>query len=248
MKRPAAAWPTVRPTSDEPVKEMAWTLGVLDDAGADLGAGSGDDVDHARRNSGIDQRLDQIEGGERGVHGGLDDAGVAADQRGQELPGGDGHGEVPGGDHAADADRQTDAHGEFVAQLGRSGDAEEAAAFAGHVEGSVDGFLDVAAGFGEHFAHLAGHVLGVLLLTLEEDLAGTVEDFGAFGGGSQPPGFEGLSGGGNGSVDVLGGGGLELANDVVVAGGVDIEEGFAGAGGDPLAADEVLVGFVRHAR
>ncbi len=248
MKRPAAAWPTVRPTSDEPVKEMAWTWGCSTMRVADVGAGSGDEVDDARRNAGIDKGLDEVQRGERGVVGGLDDAGIAANQRGQELPGGDGHGEVPGGDHAADADGQADGHGEFVAQLGGGGDAEEAAAFAGHVEGGVDGFLNVATGFGEHFAHLARHVPGVLLLAIDENLTGAVEDFGAFGGGSQPPGFEGLSGGGNGSVDVLGGGGLELANDVVVAGGIDIEEGFAGAGGDPLAADEVLVGFVRHAR
>ena len=87
-----------------------------------------------------------------------------------------------------------------------------------------------------------------MLLAVEKDLAGAVEDFGAFGSGGEPPGLEGFGGGGNGSVDVLGGGGLELANDVVVAGGIDVEEGFAGAGGDPLAADEVLVSFVRHAR
>ena len=86
-----------------------------------------------------------------------------------------------------------------------------------------------------------------MLLAVEEDLAGAVEDFGAFGGGGQAPGLEGFGCGGNGSVDVLGGGGLELADDVVGTSGIEVEEGLAGAGGDPLAADEVLVGFVRHA-
>jgi len=104
-----------------------------------------------------------------------------------------------------------------------------------------DGFLDVAAGLGHDFSHLAGHVLGVLLLAVEEDLAGAVEDFGAFGAGVSRQVLKASVAAGNGQVDVLGGGGLELANDVVVAGGIDVEEGFAGAGGDPLAADEVLI-------
>ena len=55
--------------------------------------------------------------------------------------------------------------------------AEEAAAFAGHVVGGVDGLLHVATGFGEDFAHLAGHVAGVLLLALGEDLAGLCRGF-----------------------------------------------------------------------
>ena len=63
-------------------------------------------------------------------------------------------------------------HGELAAQLGGSGLAEEAAAFAGHVVGGVDGLLHVAAGFGEDLAHLAGHLAGVLLFALGQELAG----------------------------------------------------------------------------
>ena len=122
--------------------------GMSDERGAGFGAESGDDVDDSGRQAGVDQRLDEVVGGERGVFGGLDDAGVAADERGEELPRGDGHGEVPRRDHAADADRHAQRHGEFVGQLRGGGLAEEAAAFAGHVKGSVDGFLHVAAGFG----------------------------------------------------------------------------------------------------
>ena len=68
-------------------------------------------------------------------------------------------------------------HGELVLQLRGRGLAEEAAAFAGHVVGGVDGFLHVAAGFGEDLAHLAGHVAGVLLFALCEELAGLDRGF-----------------------------------------------------------------------
>ena len=50
---------------------------------------------------------------------GLKHDGVAADQRRQDLPGGHRDREVPGGDHAADADRLAHRHRELVAQLRR---------------------------------------------------------------------------------------------------------------------------------
>ena len=220
--------------------------GMGDDGRAGVGSEAGDDVDDSGGQAGVDEALDEVVGGERSVFGGLDDAGVAADECGEELPRGDGHGEVPGGDHAADADRHADGHGELGFQFRWGGLAEEAAAFAGHVVGGVDGLLHVATGFGEDLAHLAGHVAGVLLLTLGEEFSGLVEDFGALGRGRETPALPGLGGGGDGVVDVGGGGGLEFADDVVGVGGIDVEEGLAGAGGNPLTADEVFVELVGH--
>ena len=158
-------------------------------------------------------------GGERRVFAGLMTQVLPQTSAGKSFQRGDGHGEVPGRDHAADADRHADGHGEFVLQLGGGGLAEETAALAGHVEGGVDGFLHVAAGLGQDLAHFAGHVAGVLFLALEEELAGAVEDLGALGRGNEPPGGEGFRGGGDGvrrrlrrAED------WKLADDVVVVG------------------------------
>ena len=137
---------------------------MLDQRRARGGAGAADDIDHARRKAGIDQRLHEVVGGERRVGGRLDDAGVAGDEGGKELPAGDGHGEVPRRDEADDADGHAHAHGEFVRQLAGGGDAEEPPALARHIKGFVDGLLHVAARLGQHLAHFAGHVAGVFFL------------------------------------------------------------------------------------
>lgn len=118
---------------------------------------------------------------------------------------------------------------------------EESAAFAGHVEGAVDGFLYVAASFAEDLAHFAGHVASEFFFAAEEDFSGAVEDFGAFWRGCEAPCGVGNFGGADGGVDVFGVGEGEFADEVVMVGGIDVLKGFASAGRDPLAGDEVLV-------
>jgi len=59
----------------------------------------------------------------------------------------------------------------FVAQLRRDGLAEQPAPFAGHVEGHVDRFLDVAARLVQDLAHLAGHVARELFLARGDESA-----------------------------------------------------------------------------
>ena len=71
----------------------------------------------------------------------------------------------------ADAERLADRHRELVAQLRRHGLAVLAAPFAGHEEGHVDRFLDVAARFVEDLPHLARHVAGERLLALGDAAA-----------------------------------------------------------------------------
>ncbi len=178
--------------------------------------------------------------------GRLDDAGVAGDERGKELPAGDGHGEVPRRDEADDAYGHADAHGELVLQLGRRGLAEETAAFAGDVKRFVDGFLHVAAGFGQHLAHFAGHVAGVLLFALLQQDAGAEQDFGALGCGNEAPGGKGFLCSGHGAVHIFSVGGREGADDVGVVGGVQVEDCFAARGRHPFAADQIVVCGVGH--
>ena len=123
-------------------------VGMLGDRRSDFRAESGHDVDDALRQARVGEGANQIESGERSVLRGLDHAGVAADDCWQQLPRRDRHREIPRRDHAADADRLADGHGELVRHLRGHGGPEQPASFAGVVVGGVDGFLHVAAGFG----------------------------------------------------------------------------------------------------
>ena len=186
------------------------------------------------------QRLDEIQGRERRVLRGLDYRGVAGDQRGEELPRRDRHGEVPGRDHGADAQRLADGHGELVGQLRGDGRPEQAAAFAGSVVAAVDGFLHVAAGLLDDLAHLAGHVAGVFFLARDQELRSLVQHLGAARRRHQTPLLERLLGGLDGVVHVFLAGFLEDADHFARVGGIEVFKGSTGAARDPLAADKVL--------
>ncbi len=125
--------------------------------GPDVGP-AGDQVDDAWRHARFGERLDEMNRRERRQRGGLQHRGVAAHERGNHLPRRDGHREVPGRDHRADAERLAHRHGELVAQLGRDRLAVLPPAFARHEVRHVDRFLDVAARLLQHLAHLARHV------------------------------------------------------------------------------------------
>ena len=77
-------------------------------------------------------------------------------------------------------------------------------------------------------------------------VAGADKDLGSLGSGNEPPGGEGFLCGGHGQGHVLGVGGGERADDVGVVGGVEVEDGFAARGREPLAANQVLVGGIGH--
>ena len=159
--------------------------------------------------AGVDERLHQVVDGERRVGGRLDDAGVAADQRRKELPLGMAMGKFHGVIRPTTPTGMRMLMANLFCSSTGGGLAEEAAAFAGDVKGLVDGFLHVAAGFGEHLAHFAGHVAGELLLALLQQDAGADEDLGALGRGNQAPGGEGLLRGGDGFGHVFRAGGRE---------------------------------------
>ena len=206
------------------------------------------DVDDPGGQSCFHERFDQVVDRERRIGGRLDDAGIAAYQRRKQLPRRNGHGKIPRGDHAHHAYRHADAHGELVLQLAGRGFAEQAAAFAGDVEGLIDGLLHIAAGLGQHFAHLPGHVARVFFLFLEQDVARAKQDFGTLGSRNQPPGSKCFFGGGYGQGHVFCVRRGELADDVGVVGRVHVGESLAAAGREPFAADQIAVFVVGHKR
>jgi hypothetical protein len=73
--------PIWEPTSVEPVNEMTGSR-VLDHGVADLRAEAVHELDHVRRQAGLEQHLDEERDGVRHVLGRLEDDAVAADERG----------------------------------------------------------------------------------------------------------------------------------------------------------------------
>src|SRR5712691_6753709 len=133
---------TVRPTSVEPV----------------------DEVQHPARKPRLGEDLDEERGEERRVLRRLEDHGVAADERREDLPGRDRQREIPRRDRGHHADRHADRDAELLRQLAGRLDAEEPAAFAEHVLGGVDSLLHVAERLRQHLAHLARHEPAELVL------------------------------------------------------------------------------------
>ena len=195
------------------------------------------EVDDAVGHAGLDEQLDEALREHRRVVRGLEDDGVPAHERRDDLPRGNGDREVPRRDHADHADRLPDAHLELVGQLRRRRVAEEAPALAGHVVAHVDRFLDVAARLREHLPHLARHELRELVLVLGDERAETEEDLAALRRGHEPPARVGLLRGLHGAIDVLRRRPRERPDQVAVGGAPALER--LARGVDPLAADEI---------
>ena len=83
---------------------------MLDEPLADDGALADEDVEDAFGDAGLERELGEPERGERRQLGGLEHDGVAARERGAELPGGDVEREVPGDDQPDDAERLAEGH------------------------------------------------------------------------------------------------------------------------------------------
>src|SRR5690606_7591784 len=159
---------------------------------ARLLAGAQTHVDDARRQARFLHELDQLQGNEGRILRGFPDYSVARDEGRRQLPRRHRNGEVPRRDEANDADGIPHRVRELVRHLRRRGEAEQAAAFAGHVVKLVDGFLHVAPGFKQHLAHFPGHEPRQLFLALLDELGDAVEDFSAPGRRGQPPLLEGF--------------------------------------------------------
>ena len=145
--------------------------------GAHFLAASMNQIDDPRRHAGLVEDLDESCRGMRRIFRRLEDHGVAADQRGKQLPGRDRQRKIPRRDQRAHADRRAHGHGELIGQFRRRGFTEQAPAFAGHIESAVDPFLHVAAGFFEHLAHFAGLDARELFFIFAQKLADTIEQF-----------------------------------------------------------------------
>ncbi len=193
---------------------------------AERTAGTEDEVEHALRQSGLDQDLDQADREHRRVGRGLEHDRVAEHERRHDLPRRDCEREVPGRDRGHDTERCAHRHRPLVRELGRHDVTELPAALAGGVVGHVDALLDVAAGLGEDLAHLGRHRAGEVVLALEHDLAGAIEDLASLGRGDETPRLERPPCGVDRAVD-LGLRRLRRGRDDLARRGVEPLEGLA---------------------
>ena len=221
---------------------------MIGDCRASIFAITSDQVHHSGRNAGFFTSVYQVVSRQRRIFGGLDDDGVAANERGDQFPRRYRHGKVPRRDQSAEANGLAHAHRKLVRHLGRSGKAMQTSTFAGGVIGAVDRFLHVAARFFEHLAHLAGHVRGEALLVADENLAEAEENLRPPRRRCIAPTVEGRLRRVHGRVHIIAGGKRETSNDVLSVRRVGVFKHLAGFTRNPLATDVVAVGFYLGAR
>ena len=112
----------------------------------------------------------------------------------------------------------------------------------------VDALLDVGPGLAERLAHLPGHQPGQLLLALLEDQTDPEHVVGPLRDGGAAPAGKGAPGRLDRAGHVLGTGGGEGAENIVVVGGVQAGERPAAGSRDPPPADVVAMLAVFHGR
>ena len=129
-------------------------LGMLDQGVAEAAAAAGDEVDHAIGRAAGFQGLEELRRDGHGVAAGLEDDGVAADDRGHGHAGEDGQGEIPRRNDGAHAEREVAQLAALAGPLhGRCG-LGEAQRLAGVELDEVDGFGHFGVGLGEVLADL----------------------------------------------------------------------------------------------
>ena len=217
---------------------------VLEQCLADDRAAAHHQVEHALGQAGALDDVDQRPGRPGDEVGRLDHDAVAVGERRGDLPGRDGDREIPGRDHADDADRLAGDLDADAGTHGRDALAIQAQALAGEEGEDLAGAGGLADAFRQGLAFLARQQAAELVLAGEDLVGGLLQDFVALLRGGAAPGREGSLGGGDRIVQVLNGALRILADDVVGVGRVDVARGVLRAG--PFTGDQVLEGSIHR--
>ncbi len=199
-------------------------VGVRDDRRAHRLPDSMHQLDHLRREPRLEHHLHEDRAGVRHILGGLEDAGVSADQCGKHLPGGNRHREVERRHDPRDADRAAKAHRPLVSQFARHRVPEEAAPLDRRVVRGIDPLLHVAPRLGERLPHLPGHQVGDLLLSRGEDVAHSAQYVAAKRRGRRAPQLEAARSRLDRAIDVGAAREGETADHVAAIGGIRVLE------------------------
>lgn len=207
------------------------------DGGTSNPAETGDDVENARGETGLLDELSKDESRKRSLLSGLHDDGVTGGESGADLPGKHEEREVPGNDLTANTERLLPGVVEGI-----GGDIDGLALnLVGPTAVVADGANDsanIAAGHGDGLAIVerlnGGEEVEVLL-----DQVGKLEEVDAtlLGSGLAPDTVESLAGGGDSKIDILLGGLVDGADDLLGS-GVDDLEGLLLDTLDELVVDE----------
>src|SRR5256884_764685 len=150
-------------------------------------AWTGDHVEHALREAGLECDAPQFQRGERRVARRLQDGGVARRQGGRHLPGGDRQREIPGDDQRDHADRLA----QREVESGRgdwNGLAEDPRGGAGVVLEALRGAQYLVAGVADRLAGVARLQRGQLVELRPDQLRDAVEHLRPDAGGRSTPG------------------------------------------------------------
>ena len=226
------------PTGVEPVKETLRSRGSAS-SGPEMPEAllEDDDVEHAGGQSGVEHGLGEQLGGQRGEFGGLEHHGAPGGDGGGDLAGGHGEREVPG------RDQQARSHGfvldeDLVLALGGGEVAAVVAdGFLGEPAQELGAVGDLAAGFGQRFAHFQGHQQCEVLGAFGDQVEGAAQDFGPFPGRRPCPGGLDLVCCVERGEGVLAGGGGQRGEHLPGGGVVDVERAAVGRV-PPLAANQ----------
>ena len=150
---------------------------VGDDRRRDVARGGGrQDVNDSGGHSRVFEQLDEVERGEGGEFGGLDDRGAPGGERRRNLAGGHRQREVPRSDQEGGSDGEVgDDHPPGAFGVGAVAAGDSHGLFAEPAQ-KLPAVGDFTAGFGERLAHFKSHQEGKIFGTLLEEIKGTAQD------------------------------------------------------------------------
>ncbi len=195
-------------------------FGVADECVECVGAGGGEDLDHAARETCLGEDWGDGEGGEGGEFGRFPEGGASGGEGGGEFFCALSEGEIPRGDEGGDADG-TGFDTKLTGGVGMGTDsAGVASGFLSEPLEEAGCVVDFGCGLSEGFALFEGDDAGEILFSREEECGGSFEDVAAFEGGHGLPcgldsrcvsgcGYEGCGVGEGDGGEWLSGGGVD---------------------------------------
>ena len=208
-----------------------------DQVAGDLGRVAEDQADHARRQAGVDEALQQRRRRGWGFFGRLAQERATGGQGRGELAHDLVDREVPGRERGDRTDGLFQ-HQLLRCRIARRDDAAiDAHAFGREPVDDLGAGQRFAFGLGQRLALFLGQQARDVAGALAQQRRGAAHDDGALGGRHGAPGFEALLGGGQRAVQV-GDAGVGHVADRLAGGRVDHGDGLAAGGVDPFVGDE----------
>ena len=142
---------------------------------AERPTGTGDHIEHARRQTRLGQNLGQLERHGRGLRGGLEHDCVSAQQRRHEFPGRNGDGEIPRSNERHHTQRFTTSEQQIARQIVGNGLSTDRVTQAAKKPEDIGRPLNLAGGLGQRLTLFTDKQQGQIGLAGFENLRGLAE-------------------------------------------------------------------------